>query len=58
MVVKIDNQEKVDIEIMNEKADEPINDISSVVFSESDDEEEKEENFIEFVIVQKSIGRK
>ena len=35
--------EEVDIEIVNEKVDESINDISSVAFAESDDEEEKEE---------------
>ena len=43
MVEEADNEEKVDIEIVNEKVDESINDISSVAFAESDDEEEKEE---------------
>ena len=43
MVAEADNEEKVDIEILNEKVDEFIDDISSVAFAESDDEEEKEE---------------
>ena len=43
MVEEADNEEKVDIEILNEKVDESIDDISSVAFAESDDEEEKEE---------------
>ena len=43
IVAEADNEEKVDIEIVNEKVDESINDISSVAFAESDDEEEKEE---------------
>ena len=42
MVAEADNEEKVDIEIVNEKVEESIDDISSVAFAESDDEEEKE----------------
>ena len=41
MVAEADNEEKVDIEIINEKLDESIDDISSVAIAESDDEEEK-----------------
>ena len=41
MVAEADNEEKVDIEIGNEKVNEPIDDISSVAFAESDDDEEK-----------------
>ena len=42
MVAEADNEEKVDIEIVNEKLEESIDDIFSVAFAESDDEEEKE----------------
>ena len=42
MVAEADNEEKVDIEIVNEKVEESIDDIFSVAFAESDDEEEKE----------------
>ena len=64
MVSEADNEEKVDIEIVNvnvnEKVEESIDDISTVAFAESDDEEEKEEIFIiiEYVKIQKSIGKK
>ena len=37
MVAEADNEEKAYIEIMNEKVDESIDDISSVVFTESND---------------------
>ena len=43
MVAEADNEEKVDTEIVNEKVDKFINDISSVAFAESDDEEENKE---------------
>ena len=41
MVAEADYEEKVDIEIVNEKVNESIDDISSVKFAESNDEEEK-----------------
>ena len=40
-VAEADNEEKADVKIVNEKFNEPINDISTVAFTESDDEEEK-----------------
>ena len=43
IIAEADNEENVIIEIVNEKIDESIDDISSVAFAESDDEEEKEE---------------
>ena len=43
IVAEADNEEKVDIEIVNKKVEESIDDISSVAFAESDDEKEKEE---------------
>ena len=43
IVAEADNKEKVNIKIVNKKIDEPIDDISSVAFIESDDEEEIEE---------------
>ena len=55
IVAEADNEEKVDIEIVNEKVDESIDDISSVAFAESDLRKKK---FIECVKVQKSIGKK
>ena len=55
MVAEADNEEKVDIEIVNKKVDESIDDISSVAFAESD---LRKKNFIECVKVQKSIGKK
>ena len=58
MVEEADNEEKVYIEIVNEKVDESINDISSVAFAESNDEEKKKKKFIEYVKIQKSIGKK
>ena len=39
IVAEADNEVKVDIEIVNEKVDESIYDISSVAFAESDEEE-------------------
>ena len=41
IITEADNEEKVDIKIENEKFNEPIDDISSVAFTESDYEEEK-----------------
>ena len=49
---------KVDIEIVNEKVDKSIDNISSVEFAESDDMEEKKEKIIEYIKIQKSIGKK
>ena len=43
MAPEADNEENVNIEIVNEKFDESIDDISSVAFAESDEEEVKEE---------------
>ena len=43
MAPETDNEENVNIEIVNEKFDESIEDIYSVAFAESNDEEEKEE---------------
>ena len=43
MVEEANNEEKIDIKIVNEKVEESFDDISSVAFAESDDEEEKEE---------------
>ena len=45
MAPEADNEENVNIEIVNEKFDESIDDISSVAFAESDEEEVKEEKF-------------
>ena len=42
IVAEADNEEKVDIEIVNKKVEESIDDISSVAFAESDDEKAKE----------------
>ena len=42
MVSEADNEEKIDIEIKDKKVDEFIDDIFSVAFAESDDEEEIE----------------
>ena len=44
MVVEAYIEEKVDIEIVYKKLDEPIDNIFLVAFAESNDEEEKEEN--------------
>ena len=44
IVAEVDNEEKVNIEIAKEKVDEPIDDISSVAFTESFNEKEKEQN--------------
>ena len=43
MVAEVDNEEKGDIEIVNEKFDEPIDDISSIAFTKSYGGEEKEQ---------------
>ena len=43
MAPEADNEENVNIEIVNEKFDESIDNISSVEFAESDEEEVKEE---------------
>ena len=43
MAPEADNEENVNIEIVNEKFDESIDDISFVAFAESDEEEVKEE---------------
>ena len=43
MAPEADNEENVNIEIVNEKFDEFIDDISLVAFAESDEEEVKEE---------------
>ena len=45
MAPEADNEENVNIEIVNEKFDENIDDISFVAFAESEDEEEKEEKY-------------
>ena len=57
MVAEADNEEKVDIEIVKEKVEESIDDISLVAFAESDDEEEKEENFFYRVCKNTKINR-
>ena len=41
IVTEADNEVKVEIKIVKEKVDEPIDDISSATFAESDDEKEK-----------------
>ena len=53
IIAEAGNSKKVDIKIVNEKVDEPIDDISSLVFAESDEEEEKKKKFIECVIMKK-----
>ena len=57
-LVITNNEEKIDSKIINKKFDEPIADISSVAFTESDEEEEKEGKIIEYVTVQKLIRKK
>ena len=41
MVTEANNKEKVDNEIVNVKVNETIDDISSIVFAESDENEKK-----------------
>ena len=58
MVAGADNEEKVDIEVVYEKINEPIDDNFSLAFVGSDDDEEEKKKILKTVSSYKKSKRK